>query len=212
MKTLWKKVGSISSAVVVISSGINAFTMQTVTAQSSLLAQNKPAAIISNDQLERFVNEGVIQTAPAPKDSEFKAKVKTRGEKALKRALRYIGVQENPPGSNCQPFSRYFGMPCVPWCALFVSKNFDLNGDKKLPWTNVAAVSSILEWGQRTGNISRTPRKGYVFILKGNGQSHTGIVRSVNGNQYTTVEGNYDNSVRSVTRKITPITYFVRVP
>jgi hypothetical protein len=202
MKTLLTKVGSILYVVLLILFGFNAFVMPKATA--------KPTVTNADSQLERFVNEGVIQTAPAPNDIEFKAKAKTRGEKALKRALRYIGVKEIPFGSNCQPFSRYFGLPCVPWCAAFVSQNFDLNGNRKLPWANVASVSSILEWGQRSGNISRTPRKGDIFILKGNGQSHTGIVRSVNGNQYTTVEGNYDNSVRSVTRNINSITYFVR--
>jgi hypothetical protein len=204
MKTLLKKVGSTACAISLALTVSNVIGITKATAN--------PANTHVNSQMERLIRDGAIGPAPAPSDIELKAKGKTRGEKAVTRALPYIGLRENPFGSNCQPFSVYFGMPCVPWCALFVSKNFDLNGDRKLSWTYVASVSSILEWGQRTGNISRTPRRGDIFILKGNGESHTGIVRSVNGNRYTTVEGNYDNSVQSVIREITSNTYFVRVP
>jgi hypothetical protein len=176
-------------------------------------ATTTPTSSATQSQLENFINQGVIEEVPAPKDSESKASTKdTTGQRILLRAFKQIGYAENPLGSNCNKFSIYFGKGCQTWCADFVSWSFDLNGNKQLPWGNVSAVSSIHDWGKASGHIVKVPRPGDIFILEGSGQSHTGIVRSASGSTFTTVEGNTSNSVRSLKRSIQSYTHFVRVP
>lgn len=50
-------------------------------------------------------------------------KKKTLGEQALAIAKQYVGVKENPPGSNRVMFSDWYGT-IGPWCAMFVSYCF----------------------------------------------------------------------------------------
>jgi CHAP domain len=176
-------------------------------------ANSKPNQSVDDSQLEKLINRDVTGEMVAPSDAELKVASKSKGQKALKRALTQIGYAEQ--GENCNKFSRYFHKSCQVWCADFVSWAFDLNGNKKQPWGNVSAVSSILDWGRRTHNTVNSPRVGDIFILKGDGNSHTGIVRSVNTKKgtFSTVEGNADDKVRSLIRPIrTSYTFFVRVP
>ena len=51
--------------------------------------------------------------------SQRKKKI-TLGNAALKVAREYIGVKENPPGSNKVSFSEWYGI-VGPWCAMFVT-------------------------------------------------------------------------------------------
>jgi CHAP domain len=177
-----------------------------------LLVQKPQKPTASQTQLDNFVKQGVLGEDKAPSSFELKVAAKTEGQKALHRALTKLGYKETPFGSNCNFFSSYFGRGCEAWCGSFVFWAFDGDGNKKLPWANVSAVSSILEWGRKNNYITRSPRTGDIFILKGSGISHTGIVRSTSGSTFTTVEGNADNGVRSYRRTIHSYTYFVRVP
>lgn len=173
----------------------------------------KPNQLTNDSQLEKLINQDVKGEMGAPSNTELKAVSKSKGQKALKRALTQIGYAEQR--DNCNKFSRYFHKNCQAWCADFVSWAFDGNGNRKLPWANVSAVSSILDWGRRTHNTVKSPHVGDIFILKGVNISHTGIVRSVNVKKgtFSTVEGNADNKVRSLVRPIsTSYTSFVRVP
>lgn len=173
------------------------------------ISQKLQTASIGQTQLDNFAKQGVQGKAGVPSKNELKIATTTVGLKALNRAIPQIGYKERP--KNCNKFSGHFGKGCQVWCADFVSWAFDLNGDRKLPWSNVSSVSSILDWARKTGHLMKTPRPGDIFILKGRGQSHTGIVRSASGRTYTTVEGNADNGVRSYKRSINSITYFVRL-
>jgi CHAP domain len=179
---------------------------------NTLITQKTTTPATSQTQLDdNFVQQGVQGEAKAPSAAELRVVAKTQGQRALRRAIPQLGYKENPFGSNSNKFSRYFHKGRQPWCADFVSWAFDFDGNRKLPWPNVSSVSSILDWGRKTRHIVKTPRVGDIFILKGAGQSHTGIVRSVSGRTYTTVEGNANNGVRSYHRKINSITYFVRL-
>jgi CHAP domain len=176
------------------------------------ISQKAQTPTASQTQLDDFVKQGVLGEAEAPSAAEHKVAAKTNGQEALRRALTKLGHKEKPSGSNCNFFSRYFGKGCQPWCADFVSWSFDRDGNKKLPWGNVSAVSSIYDWGRAKGHIVKKPRAGDIFILKGSGNSHTGIVRSVSGSTFTTIEGNTSNRVRSLRRAVHGYTHFVRVP
>lgn len=176
------------------------------------ISQRPQTPSTGQTQLDNFVKQGVQGEAEAPSAAERRAAPATKGHRALQRALSQLGYREKPFGSNCQKYSRYFGKGCQSWCADFVSYVFDRNGDRKLPWSNVSTVQSILDWGKAKGRLVTRPRPGDIFLLKGDGQSHTGIVRSVSGRSYTTVEGNAKNAVRSYRRTINNNTYFVRMP
>jgi hypothetical protein len=111
--------------------------------------------------------------------------------RALKLAVSQKGVREEPPGSNNNKYSRYFGFGPQFWCADFVAFCVDKTGkhpDKKVPWGYPSAVKTINAWGQRKGTIHSRPRKGDIFTYKSN--KHTGFVLSVQGSRFTTIEGN----------------------
>jgi hypothetical protein len=110
--------------------------------------------------------------------------------RALALAVTQKGTRENPLGSNCNPYSRYFGFGCQYWCADFVSFCVDRTGnrDHKVPWGYPSAVRNITAWGQRHGRIHSRPQKGDIFTRKDGG--HTGFVLDARGSSFMTIEGN----------------------
>ena len=114
--------------------------------------------------------------------------------RTLALALAQKGPTETthrtPLGSNCNPFSRYFGFGCQFWCADFIAYCVDRTGnhDHKVPWGYPSAVKNITAWGQQHGKIHSRPQKGDIFTYKSG--EHTGLVLSVQGSSFMTVEGN----------------------
>ena len=110
--------------------------------------------------------------------------------RALALANSQKGPRETPLGSNCNPYSRYFGFGCQFWCADFVSYCIDRTGnqDHKVPWGYPSAVVNITAWGQRNRQIHSQPMKGDIFTRKDG--EHTGFVQSVHGSSFMTIEGN----------------------
>jgi CHAP domain len=132
----------------------------------------------------------------------------TYPQKVLNAATTQLGRGEGPPGSNCQPYSRYFGKGCQPWCADFVSWAIDsVDRNKVVSWGNPSTATSIYNWASKTGRFVRTPRPGDIFIIKG---QHTGFVRSASRGTFTTVEGNTGNKVKSLRRSFKDRYFFVR--
>jgi hypothetical protein len=141
--------------------------------------------------------------------------------RALALALAQKGptrtVKRTPVGSNCNPYSRWFGFGCQPWCADFVAYCVARSGhpvQHHVPWGYASAVSNINRWGQKNGLIRSRPRKGDIFTRRDGG--HTGFVLSAQGSSFTTVEGNTsgplgDVYVASHNRDASiPLYYFVR--
>jgi len=70
--------------------------------------------------LEAFLS-GKKKPTPAMRIRANQRKKKiTLGNAALKVAREYVGVKENPPGSNKVMFSEWYGI-VGPWCAMFVT-------------------------------------------------------------------------------------------
>jgi hypothetical protein len=199
-------------SIFMASSQSKALAPKTTNAQIAQIDNSQQNSSASDAQLEKLINQGVLEKVDTtPSAAELKAPTKTKGQGAVKRALTQQGYRES--GNNCNKFSQYFNKGCQYWCADFVSWSFDFNHDRNLPWNNVSAVSSIQEWGKRTHHTVKSPQRGDIFILKGAGISHTGIVRHVQGSTFTTIEGNSDDKVQSLKRPIkTSYTSFVRVP
>lgn len=111
-------------------------------------------------------------------------KKKTLGEEALAIGKQFVGVKENPPGSNQVMFSEWYGVR-GPWCAMFVSYCFVKAGSKAFVrgqrWAycpfllddarhNRNGVTRVTEDQARTGDI-------VLFSWGHNGiADHVGII------------------------------------
>lgn len=123
-------------------------------------------------------------------------------EKILKTAASFLGVKENPAGSNCVVFNTdYYGSPVsgasYPWCCAFVWDVFRLAGASKLFYDGLktAYCPSVLSWGKRNNLVVN--KAGAVagdlilFDFNGDGSpEHIGILESRSGSQYIVIEGN----------------------
>ena len=152
----------------------------------------------------------------------------TLGDKALDVASRYIGVSEEPPGSNKVMFSEWYGMT-GPWCAMFVtycfvqakSKSF-IKGSKYAYCPYVLADAKASRNGLRV--IPKADaRTGDIVLFDWNKDGvadHIGIVNIAPNKRktFTSVEGNTSGTnpsdggmVALMERKVTDVIAFVRV-
>lgn len=131
---------------------------------------------------------------------------KTYRARAVKRALRYVGVKENPPYSNRGPLidqwcRRANGLVGYPWCAAFVCAMF---GDVGFQITEPrrASVGFFEQWAAKLGYLVDRPRRGDLVCYRfdsDNWPDHIGLVVRVlalrwRGNRFVgwikMVEGN----------------------
>ncbi|WP_083998001.1 peptidoglycan-binding protein [Picosynechococcus sp. PCC 7003] len=118
-------------------------------------------------------------------------------EKILSAARAEIGYKESPPGSNRTKYGRWYGMDGQPWCAMFTSWVFDKAGFP-LPKIQTGAPSGaaycpyIEGYARRVGQWHKTPRAGDLALFHfGNRLAvHIGIVETVNGSGFSSIEGN----------------------
>jgi CHAP domain len=173
------------------------------------------AIVLGYEVVEAAVSGAAVSGAAAA------SSITEHQRRALALALVQKGptrtVKRTPVGSNCNPYSRWFGFGCQFWCADFVAYCVDRSGHHihhHAPWGYASAVSNITRWGQKNGWIRSRPRKGDIFTRKDGG--HTGFVLSAQGSSFTTVEGNTsgplgDVYVASHHRTASPALYnFVR--
>ena len=136
----------------------------------------------------------------------------SNGQATLRKASSYLGGHEGAPIQSGAPIvdacqSLYgFAPPYVPWCACFVGysvANSEADAKYKAsaksvinPSTQTTADKARAKGWLLPGNNKALP--GDWFILPG---VHIGIINSTGpGNTFTTLEGNYQNSVSSVVR------------
>lgn len=129
----------------------------------------------------------------------------------------FVGVTENPPGSNRTPIGKEFGWNGVSWCAQTVSValnrlGFPLHeaavarieaharaGDWEMRWvgTPIVGAAACFDWGGR-GNWN---------------DMHVGVVTSVlSGGRFRTIEGNYRDSCQRVLRDMKFVRGFATFP
>ena len=141
------------------------------------------------------------------------------GNEIVRIARTQLGREEEPPGSNCNPYG-----PCVAWCSLFLSWVWQHAGVPLKGSTSTYAYSgTIYEWaeaheggglpgasapgepftaaepnGARVLPPTATPSPGDA-VLYGTGpkdSDHIGIVERVfPGGQITTIDGNFGDRV-----------------
>ena len=152
----------------------------------------------------------------------------TVGDIALAEASKYIGVSEQPAGSNKVMFSEWYQM-IGPWCLMFVTYCFVKAGSKSFvkgskyaycPYLLADAKASrnglriIATKDARTGDI-------VLFDFKKNGvAAHVGIVNVAPNKRktFTSVEGNTSGTnpsdggmVALMERNVSDVIAFVRV-
>ena len=133
----------------------------------------------------------------------------TDAEKLLEVAYSYVGVTEDPIGSNRTIFGEMYGVNGVEWCMQFVwgvfntaklSKYF-YNGQK------VASCTKLMTWAVNNGYmVYGNYRMGDVFLYDYDGKpsvsEHTGIYTGkLENGCYVAIEGNYNNRVAVVKRR-----------
>jgi hypothetical protein len=114
-------------------------------------------------------------------------------ERAVRLAVKHIGVHETPLGSNRVVYNRYWSrMDGVPWCASALSYWLDRVGNKnhQIAWDNPYAVASIAAWAAANGRFVSTPRRGDIYLVSNARMSHCGLVRKVAGTRFLDVSGN----------------------
>lgn len=141
----------------------------------------------------------------------------------ISKAASFIGVTEDPKGSNNVPFViDYFGyLPpsaatSAPWCVIFVWDIFRMCNASHLLFDGkkVGSCTVLWKWAQAAGRCVDSPKPGDLVLFDwGNDQTadHIGIVESVKDeNTIVTIEGNCDDAVRRMTRKMSQTIAFIR--
>lgn len=121
-------------------------------------------------------------------------------------AMSQVGYREGAGNNN--KYGAWFGMNNVAWCVIFVCWCAAQSG-APIP-TKYSYVGDMSSYFQSRG-LYRTVASGYIpkagdlMIL---GDRHIGIVRSATRSAVYTVEGNYSDSVATVTRYYSEISGF----
>lgn len=129
----------------------------------------------------------------------------------------FIGIVENPPGSNRTPIGEEFGWNGVPWCAETVSVACGRNGFP-LHTAAVIEIERLARQGWHGMWWSEVPiyASAVCFDWKHNGNPadmHTGLVVDVHGDgTIRTCEGNYRDRVAEWTRDMTFVRGFACFP
>jgi len=146
------------------------------------------------------------------------------GPKALVVARRFVGVAEEPPGSNRTPFGRWFGADGQPWCAIFLSYCFKVgagvvlcggvDGAGVTP-NGCAYVPTLERWLRQTGQwVASGPQPGDIAIFDwdGGAPDHAGLVeRDLGDGRFATIEGNTEGLVARRERAANDVDGFGRV-
>lgn len=121
-------------------------------------------------------------------------------------AMRYVGYREGPNNDNI--FGQWAGNNYAAWCVYFVGK---CAADSSAPIpTGYGYVGDMRAYFQSRG-LYHTVASGYIpkaGDLMIQGDRHIGIVRSATRSAVYTVEGNYSDSVATVTRYYSEISGF----
>jgi len=146
------------------------------------------------------------------------------GMKAVADGIANLGVSEDPPGSNWGKWIKVYldsvGIHSpAPWCAAFVNFRFqqaarELGEKCILPITGYC--QTLYTWGEKQNRVYNLPQPGFIFLewkASEGRYGHTGLVRSVQGTVFTTIEGNSNTNgsnegyeVASNTRMISNVT------
>ena len=117
--------------------------------------------------------------------------------KVTEIAVKEIGKTESPKNSNNSKYNKWFGLPSLPWCGMFVSWCFAQAGK---PLGNIgfskgfAGCQTAVAYFTKKGKITTTPIEGDIVFFDWNKDGrydHTGIfVKWIDENHFESIEGN----------------------
>lgn len=118
--------------------------------------------------------------------------------KVVEIASKEIGQGENPKNSNNSKYNKWFGLPNLPWCGMFVSWCYAQVG---APLPNIgfkkgyAGCQTAVAYFRKNNRVTTNPVAGNIVFFDWNGDGrfdHTGIfVRWIEvGKTFESIEGN----------------------
>lgn len=115
-------------------------------------------------------------------------------EEVLDEARSWIGTGEDPPGSNHNAITEYYGSDAA-WCCMFIWTIFNRSGNGNIFMNGgkTAYCFDVMNWYKSRGKFGSTPKVGALVIYGGEG--HIGIVESVSGSRPVSIEGNLNDCV-----------------
>jgi hypothetical protein len=133
----------------------------------------------------------------------------TTANNVIATDAKFLGLGENPPGSNNNVITQYYGMVGEPWCAMYIAYGFHLNGvdlarelTPEFPST-IACMEAAKAKGLWHDGDAGIQRGDLLLMRFPNGDpgpvNHIGIVTQA-ATIITTLEGNLDNEVRQAAR------------
>ncbi|MEU0797735.1 CHAP domain-containing protein [Amycolatopsis sp. NPDC005961] len=185
------------------------YTRQSASTLRHVDAELKAAAEKLHDLRKDLTHDGVMDKA-VPTKTTHPSKAGGRGQEVVHAARTQLGVRENPPGSNRNPYG-----PTAAWCSSFATAMWRKAGVKipVLPFSG-----DVFHWGERNGHAYgkhslHEAKPGDVLIFGTGPQNtststHIGIVEKVEGNQVTMIEGNSGDAVRRNTHTLSASTFY----
>lgn len=121
-------------------------------------------------------------------------------QKVLNEARKWVGTTEFPAGSNNVVFNTdYYGRQvsgaAYPWCCAFIWDIFRMAGMSDLFYggSKTAYCPTVESYYKKLGRWFDYPQPGDLALFDFNGKGisgHIGIVESVDGSNFVTIEGN----------------------
>lgn len=135
----------------------------------------------------------------------------SNGQQALRKAAKYLGAYEGAPNRSGSPIvdecQKFYGIgPGVPWCACYVGfciAESEASAKYKAQAKAIVHPSTAVMYdrAQAKGWLrdgSQKAKPGDLFIIDG---LHVGLLNyTMSGGLFSTLEGNAQNGVRSLTR------------
>lgn len=95
--------------------------------------------------------------------------------KALDRMESFIGMKENPAGSNVCAISKWYGL-IGPWCCMGVSKAYDDKGSNAFVRGSRFASCSVIAYNAKLGNhglsVTKDPKPGDLVLMRWPGSKY----------------------------------------
>jgi hypothetical protein len=115
----------------------------------------------------------------------------TRRSRTISIAAGEIGVNEDDDADRIDEYTKGRGGE---WCSEFASWCLQKAGGSKMGYKY--SWDAVWRWGRNNGRTRTRPIKGDLMVLDG----HTAIVESAGSTSFTTIDGNWDDQVKRVTR------------
>lgn len=134
-------------------------------------------------------------------------------ETLLQVASSQLGVEEDPKGSNCIKYNTdYYGRPvsgsAYPWCMVFVWWCFRSAGLSSLFYDGgkTASCTALMTWAKARGQfVTSSFHPGDVLLYQFDSDDyadHTGICIEATSDHVVAIEGNTNDKVGEITRKL----------